>query len=163
MTLTRKSKIIIVIISLAISFATGRYTVPEKVKIETKIVTVEAKTDDKKVNVVDDKHVKTTVTETDKPDGSKTVTTVTQDDSVDKDVTADKSTDSIQKTSDITKTVTKGSSPVTISALAGVSVSNTSGGIVYGASIYKPVLGPIGIGLWGVSSGQVGASVGITF
>lgn len=37
------------------------------------------------------------------------------------------------------------------------------GGVVYGASVDRRILGPITVGAWGLSSGSVGASVGIVW
>lgn len=148
-----KYKVIIVVVTLTAAFAAGRYTVPEKIKVETKVVEVEKKVTD----IQKDTKKKTTVVETVKPDGSKQVTTVIDEDSsTDKKSQTDKDT-----TSDTTKVVESGTQKVTISALGGIDINKTVP--VFGASITKPVLGPLTLGLFGLSSGVGGASVGLTF
>jgi len=161
MQLTRRTKVIIVVVSLATSFAFGRYSVPEKIKIETKIVEVEKKTDDKKIIDKEKKHVKTITTETDKPDGTKVITSVTTDDSIEDDKTTDVSTDDIKKDTDTVKEVTKGSSKVTVAALGGIDFTN--GHYIFGASVDKPLLGPITFGLFGFSDLRFGISLGLQF
>ena len=71
-------------------------------------------------------------------------------------------TDSIQVTQDKTKEVTRGGSPVTILALAGVSVHNLSSPI-YGVSVSRSLIGPISVGVFGLSSGVAGVGVGLSF
>lgn len=143
-----KYKIIIAVVALAVSFAVGRYTVPEKVKIETKVVQVEKQDTDK------DTHKKTIVTVVQKPNGEKDSTTTTTVDVVSK-------TDSIiSDKSDTTKQITKGSS-TTLSLLGGYNLNNNTP--TYGLSVTKPVLGPVTIGAFGLNNGTVGASVGLTF
>jgi hypothetical protein len=152
--MTTKQIVIIALIALVGAFAVGRYSAPEKVV--TKTVEVEKKTEDKQVDSQDNKV--TTITETDKPDGTKVKTTVIADK---KDVQVDdKKTDDITKTE--TKEIDRGSSKVTISLLAGENV--TSPGIpTYGLSITKPILGPLTVGVFGFQNGLIGASIGLTF
>jgi PDZ domain-containing secreted protein len=152
--MTTKQILIIGAIALTVAFAFGRWSAPEKVKTITQ--TVEKKTDDKVVAV--DDHKLTTITETDKPDGTKVKTTViadTRDTSV-----HDKSTDQVEKTQ--SKEVDKSTSKITISMLAGTNVTSPSS-LTYGASITKPILGPITVGVFGFQNGTVGASIGLTF
>lgn len=148
-----KYKIIIVIAYTATAVAMGRYLTPEKIKIETKIVEVEKKTVDKN----DNKHKHTVITEIDNKDGSKE----TKTDIVYTDEKTTAVTDDVNKTTDTVKEITKGSDKVTISALGGFDFNTLKP--VYGASVSKPLLGPIAIGAWGVSSGQVGISIGLQF
>ncbi len=159
--MTRRTKIIIVVIALATSFAVGRYTVSEKVRIETKIVEVEKKTDNKKRDEVKKKNTKTTVTETDKPDGTKTITTETTDTGVDTSTDTEVATDSTNKASDTIKEVTKGESKVTLSALGGIDFTN--GHYVFGASVTRPILGPLTLGIWGLTDMTAGISLGLQF
>lgn len=149
-----KYKVIIVVVSLATAFAVGRFTTPVKVKTETKIVEV----DSSKKTSKDDEHKKTTITETDNKDGSKTITTVVTDDRS----TNTSEVDNTNKSSDTLKEVTRGSSQVTISILGGTNVTNPAA-LDYGLSATKPILGPITVGLFGFRSGLVGGSVGLTF
>jgi hypothetical protein len=152
--MTTKQLIIIGVVLLLTAFAVGRWSAPEKVKIQT--VTVEKKTDDKQTAI--DDHKVTTITETDKPDGTKVKKTVISDN---KDThIEDKKTDDLTQTT--TKETEKSSSKVTISALAALNVTKP-GLPIYGASITRPILGPITVGLFGLQNGTAGVSVGLTF
>ena len=161
MELTRNQKIGIGVTVVVIAFAAGRYSTPTKTVTQIKTVEIEKKVEDKKVDNDHKTHLKRTKTEVDKPDGSKTITTVTENVTEDKTKSDDKTVDNKTKDTTATKTESKGNSQVTISALSGVDVTN--GHYVFGASVYKPVLGPIGIGVFGLSDLTFGAQVGITF
>lgn len=161
MELSNRNKAIIVGVSLATAFVIGRYTVPEKVKIETKIVEVEKKSTDSDVGVKTDKHKKVTITKTTKPDGEKTVTiTKTDDDSSDVNVN-NKQTTQTTTDKDTLKEITAAGSKLTISALAGFDLGTMKP--TYGASFTKPILGPITIGGFILSNGSCGGSLGLTF
>lgn len=160
--MTTKSKIIIASIALLTSYAFGRWSAPEKVKIETKIVEVEKKTETSKTDTDRNKHKETTVTETTRPDGTKETTTKTVEDTQTDRKTNTSKTDDTTITESKSKEVTYSSSKVTVSALAGVNV--LKGGLPdYGASLTKPILGPITVGAFAFQSGMVGCSLGLTF
>lgn len=131
-----KTKIIIISISLVVSYAFGRWSAPEKVKIETKIVEVETKHKDQ---------VKTIVVA---PDGTKTeiIHTVV-------DTEKNKDIDNVKET-------IKSNSRVRISALAGVHTRDGLGSD-FGGSISTNFLGPISIGAYGLQSGSFGISLGL--
>lgn len=146
-----KTKVIIIVLALATSFAAGRFLIPQKIVTQTKTVTVEVEKEKQDTNT----HTETV----DKilPDGTKTITTVT-----------DTSTKTTTTESNSTKTDTKSETTyakdgVTISALAGIDVTNPAKGFVYGASISKPILGPISFGAFGLTNGTVGVSLGLKF
>lgn len=148
-----KYKVGIVVVVLLTTFAAGRYSVPEKVKIETKIVEVEKK-------VVEDKkatHKTTKIITIQKPDGTKE----TDETDVEDTKTDDKTHDDTKTDSDVVKEVIKGSDKVTISALLGVDLR--LGTPIYGGAITKPILGPITLGIFGLSNASIGGSVGLTF
>ena len=148
-----KYKVLIGVTSAVVIFAAGRYTTPEKVRIETKIVEVEKKTTDTQR----DKHKETVVVEKTNPDGSKeTTTTVVEDTKTDRKTETDKN-----KSSDVVQEKTQGTDKVTISALGGIDL--TTNKAIFGGSATKPILGPITIGVFGLSNGSAGASVGLTF
>ncbi len=161
--MTTKQKCVIAAGALAASFAAGRYTLPEKVRIETKIVEVEKKTEKTKTDLDRDKHKETKVTETTNPDGTKTTTTTTVEDTKTEKKTDTAKTDNTQKTDTTVKEVTNALSKVYISALAGIPISLDSVRPIYGASVTKPVIGPITIGVWGLTLPAVGLSVGLSF
>lgn len=156
---------------LAGAFAAGRYTVPEKVRIETKIVEVEKKNSSQDKITAKNVHKKVTTQTLKKPDGEEEITTTSTEDTVDVASDKDTSTTSIASSQDNTKEITANQQKVTLSALAGISPLN--GQLSYGLSVTKPILGPFTIGLWGLygpptptaptSSAVVGASVGWTF
>lgn len=144
-----RNKIILGVLTISIAFATGRYTVGQK------IVTVEV---DKVVtDVQKDKDTKThsTTIITEKPTGEKTTVTTTDSETI------AKSEKHVEDDKSISKTVTTKSGSLNISALAGIDYRIKQP--VYGASVTKEILGPITIGLFGITNGTFGASVGINF
>lgn len=147
------------LVMLATAFAFGRYTVAVKTVTVTKTVEVEKKVTD--IDAEQKKHTKTTVVETQSPDGAKTkTTTITQD------TDSKKNTDIVDNTkkdeTDI-KTVTEAGSKVTISALGGVHINGLSSKLIYGVSVSKPILGPITAGAFVLSEPAAGVSLGLTF
>lgn len=98
---------------------------------------------------------KTTVTVTkQEPSGEKITTTTTNVDTV---VAENKKTDSITTTE-----VTQNKQPsINLSALVGVDIKDFTP--VYGASAQKRFLGPITLGLFGLTNGNFGVSVGLEF
>lgn len=160
--MTTKIKVIIVSISILTAYAFGRYSAPEKIITETKIVEVEKKHEETKTDSDRDKHKETTTVEKTLPDGSKeTTTTVVEDTHSDKKT--DKSADSDRNTTtDTKKEVVNSSGRVTISALAGAPITSL-GTPVYGGSVTKNILGPIVGGVWALTNGTVGVSLGLQF
>jgi len=152
--MTTKQIVIVAVVAILGAYAFGRWSAPEKVKIQT--VEVEKKTDDKQTKT-DDKKI-TTITEVDKPDGTKTITTVITD--AKETQVDDKKTDDTTKTE--SKEIDRSSAKVTVSMLAGINVTNP-GVPMYGISISKPILGPITVGMFGFQTGLIGASLGLTF
>jgi len=159
-----KYKVLIIIAVGATGVAVGRFTVPERVKIETKTVevvktiTVKDTTKDKKV------HKETTIVEVTKPDGTKETTTkVVLDSDLKKDTTTHTNV-SDSKSADDKSETTKTGSRLNISVLAGAPVSlHGLGNFVYGVHVSRDLLGPISVGLFGLSDGVVGGSIGLTF
>lgn len=162
--MSTKVKVIIVVASLGTAFALGRYTVPTKIKTEIKTVeviktiTVKDTSADKKV------HKETTTTESTKKDGTKeTKTIVVEDSDFKKDTTIVKKDDD-KKTSDDKSETTKTGSRLNISALAGAPISLSGlGNFTYGLHISRDLIGPVSVGLWGMSDSTFGLSVGLTF
>jgi|ERR1051326_3912424 lipopolysaccharide export LptBFGC system permease protein LptF len=170
-----RTKIIISVVALAVAFASGRWLAPTKVKIEKEVVVQEKIVEVEKKSTQTDKdqekHKKTVKKEITRPDGTKEVITTTEDDTNTKQVTKvedDKSKqDDTTKVEKETKEVTRSGSPVTISLLTGASLKFenglSAGPVVYGASVSKPILGPISMGLFGLNNGTFGVSVGLIF
>lgn len=162
-------KVIAVVAYTLVAVAVGRYTVPQTVKIEketTKQVDVVEKKDlNKQTDANRDTHTEVTVVEKVLPDGTKETTTKTVKDSkteksskVEDQGVVSKNT---QESTKDNKTTSASGGKVSISALAGVNIFTPSDGMQYGASVSKEVIGPISIGIWGLSSGTGGASIGI--
>lgn len=148
-----KYKVLIGVAVVATSFAAGRYTVPEKVRVETKVVEVEKKVKDTEKN----KSKKTVIVKKEKPDGEKEVTTTITENTNSSSVTAtDKKTDS-----DSTSEKTRAASKLTIAPMIGFNVQ--TGQPVWGASVSRDLFGPVNMGLWGLSNGTCGVSIGISF
>jgi hypothetical protein len=135
---------------IVLAFASGRFLAPTKTVVQT--VEVEKKQTDAER----EKHKTTTTTVTEKPDGTKTTVTATTEDSNTKKSTKD------DTTTDTTSTKTYGGSKTNISALAGVSLGSGIP-VTYGAEVSKSILGPIRAGVWGLTSGTFGVSLGLEF
>lgn len=150
--MNNKTKVIIAIVGLAASFAFGRYSVNDP-EVKTSIKGKEDVT--KSVDKDTKKRSTTTVTES--PDGSKSTTTVTEEETSERRDTAKSRETSIDQSS-----VPVVRRTLNVSALVGVRAFDNLQPI-YGASITKEVLGPITVGVWGLSSGTGGVSVGLSF
>lgn len=154
--MTTKTKVIISTVVILISFAAGRFSSPEKIKIETKIVEVEkkiSKTDKKK-----DTRVKVVTVE--RPDGTKETTKTIESTATSQNTSASsKSSDSHS-----VNETTRSSSRLNLSVLGGVSYSPFVGvKPVVGGHISKDIVGPISVGIWGTSNIEGGISLGVTF
>jgi hypothetical protein len=154
-----KYVVVAVIVSLAVAFGFGRWSAPQKIVTETKVVIQKDAT--KETQSDQDKHSETNTVQVKKPDGTIITKTTTKTDTDTKRKT-EQETKTDQK-SDTRTEITKSSSPVTINALAGVNVTSLTGGLIYGLSISRPILGPITIGAWGMTNKTGGFSLGIQF
>lgn len=153
--MTLKWKLALVAVALLSAFAFGRWSSPEKVVIKKEVVEVEKKTSNSDKD--GKKDVETHIIE--HPDGTKE-TIITSHSEWEKHHSS--STDNSTSTKD-EKVVVSSSSKVTLSLLGGVNVNSLGSAPLWGASLTKPILGPITVGAWGVSNGTVGASLGLTF
>ena len=139
---------------LLATFAAGRLTAPEKIKTETKTVTVEV---EKKVQDTNQKK-NTKTTEIVNKDGSKVITTTT---TVDTDTKVKTNIDQTTK-SDTIKSEQKSSSSLIIEGLVSTNINNSTG-LTYGAGVSNNLIGPVRIGGFGFTDGKVGVSLGIQF
>lgn len=151
--------VMVAFVVVAASFAFGRYTAPETIKYEKqKTQTVDTKTDSKSVRN-QNRTIKTTTIV--KPDGSKVIerTEVSGTISV-----RDSNTIGAERTDTTTKKeIVVSKQSTSVFALGAVSFSNGSNSVGWGLGISRPVIGPISIGVFGLSLGVAGASVGLTF
>lgn len=161
--MSNKTKIILAVTAMLTAFAFGRFSAPEKIKIQTKIAETEKKVDTVKTDTDRDKHKETVTVVVAKPDGTTTTTTTAVEDDKTTRKTDSKDTDQTALTETQTKEITKGGSPTTIAAVIAIPLSLNASTPAYGLSVYKGVLGPIGIGVGGFTNGTVNASVGLTF
>jgi hypothetical protein len=160
--LSKKKIVISVVVLLAIGAAFGRYSTPDKVVTKVVTQTVTQQVEDKNVN--DQKNTVTTITDTTKPDGTKTETTVITD--KDNIQTVDNTTTDSKTNTTETKTVTDEKRQWIVQVLATPSHSenNLLGGTMsYGASVQKQILGPFYGGAFGLSNQVYGVSLGVTF
>lgn len=151
--MSTKNIIILSLVVLAITFATGRMSVSKKIEIKEveKIVYKERVDQDKQVN----DHKKTVIVK--KPDG--TVTTTVTDSNI-TDTKTDTQID-LTKTDTKSKTVTPMNIGMNFSLLAGINAANPVGGFIYGLSITKPLLGPVTFGLSLFTDKHVFVSLGL--
>lgn len=139
--MTTKNILILSLILAALFFAMGRYSVSQ--------TNTDKKTDEiKDTNT----HKQETITEVKKPDG--TVTTVTQI-NVTRETTDKKDSEVITKVALHPK--------LNISGLVAASVHSPLSLPLYGVSVNKEVLGPITMGLFGLTNGALGISIGMDF
>lgn len=156
-----KKKYGLVTVSALAIFALGRYTAPEKIKIETKIVEVEKKTDQTKKKSKENTRRKTTKRKTTKPDGEVIEETIKEKETSQTDTTENKTTEENRKSSSTSKEQTAGGSRVNLSALGGFDLN--TGRPIYGASLTKSFIGPTTIGIWGLNNLSCGVTLGISF
>lgn len=143
-----KFKIITCTSMLILAFALGRYSVNQPAVVSTvdhRIIT--------NVQQNRDTHKKTVVVKA--PSGVET-TTITEDTTTD---TREKQYNALSSTISVTSPKR---STLNLSALAGARTLSRFEP-VYGVSISKEVVGPVTAGLWGLSDGTIGVSVGIDF
>lgn len=130
------------VVIIVVAFYCGRYSAPERIKTETKIVEVEkevVKTEYKTVRIKENK------------DGSKETVIISESNSQEK---------AKQKSSEEKKEIIKNGSTYVSVLLGGAS---TVPHLNYGLSVQRDVLGPFTIGVWGLTNANLGASVGLRF
>lgn len=151
--MTKTKTAILLTLGAATAFALGRYTVPTKIKVETKIVEVE-----KKRTTTDKDTSKKTLTKTTrKPDGTETtVTKVVEDSKTKRETNKDTTTTAHQ-------TTTKETSGGRTSVLALMALDLKTPTSAYGASINRMLVGPVTVGAFGFTNGTVGLGLGLTF
>lgn len=167
----------------ALAYASGRFMVPEKVQIVEK-VRVEKVEVEKQVVVVQEKIQVVRIKDVDKqqsihreervvehPSGLKettksediNATTVVREKDVqyvDRDIVKEKETIKYQDREVIKEKIVERSRPDwRVGALVGYNVEQYSSGVqalVYGGIAERRIIGPVSVGLWGVSAGKYG-------
>lgn len=129
------------ILAIILAYATGRYAKPDK--IVTKTVTVEVE----KTRINENK----VIVEKINKDGTKTTTTHV--------ITKTETDTKIQSKND--SVVQNNKSPLNVSLLAGYDFNNVN--LVYGVHVSKQLLGPVSIGIFGLTNKTIGMSAGLQF
>lgn len=134
------------------AFMVGRNSAPPKVEIQKVevIKIVEVKVEEKEI----DKTKSTTIVV--RPDGTKITRTKTN---TKKSVLTQSSIENDSKMRE--QTIIENTRGITVSVLVGASLTNMLLGPVYGASISKPFIGPIELGLFAFTDLRVGVSIGM--
>jgi hypothetical protein len=140
-------------ICILVAFAVGRYSVQSP---STKVKETDNKTTQQQT--AKDTHTKTTITIVKQSDGAtKTVETI------DTSITAHTTTEQQDKLSLQQTTTPPKTQPLNLSVLASVNPIKGEMQPVYGASITKQLLGPVSVGLFGLTNGTMGVSIGLNF
>lgn len=136
------------LIILILAFLAGRYS-----QIDTKTETKTESTDIKQIDK--DSHTKTTIVSVKNPSGEEVTTTIITKDT-DTEIKDNKQVDSLTLTQTTSKKM-----DTNISFLVGL--KPTTFQPVYGISAGKPILGPITVGVWGLTDTTFGVSLGVQF
>jgi ribosomal protein S25 len=150
MTLSFKTQVIAALLLILVSFAVGRYSVSQP-NIKTQDVSKIQETDKQ----AKDTHTQTK-TVVDKLPSGETKTTTTTDTTI-----LTKTQDTVKDTQSYSQSVTSSKSKLNVSAIAEYDLKR--GGLNYGISVEKEVLGPITAGLYGLNNGTIGVSIGLNF
>lgn len=158
-------------VAVLTAFAFGRFSAPEKVKIETKTVTVETQKKETldATKQVDDKNrrVETETTELVRPDGSKETRTktveTTQDQSTRETEHADSETRESTRATEVSKEITSKTGRISIVVLGGFKLNDLTSGPRLGGYVGRNLLGPITVGVWGMNDLSGGIALGLSF
>jgi len=153
--MTEKTKVIIAGVIAAVIGLTIVGSLPNKTKEETHETKQEQVEKETQVKT----HKETKTVDRINPDGSRETTTVVVESSDSLSIDATSTTQS----SDSKSETSRDGSKVTISALVGAEISYPLGAPVYGVHVSRPLLGPITVGLWGMSNRTAGVSIGLQF
>lgn len=149
--MTTKYKIIVSIVVVLTSFAFGRYSAP---KVPDSHTVTDTKVDDKK-DTDQVEHKKTVIVQ--EPSGVIT-TTIT-----DLEQTDTKEDTQTQAHVDATVTAPK-TSTLNLSALAATHFTGANAfKPLYGVSVSKQIIGPVRTGIWALTDGTIGVSIGLDF
>lgn len=157
-----RGNIIALLVALFLGVVVGRYGVPDSIEESTISEEQQRKSRDKVTDTEKTTKKETITREIERPDGTKEKVTETREDTTVGRRTEVSEKEKGQKNVETSREVSYGSG-FSISALAGASVTNTPFALVYGVAASKPVLGPISVGVFGLSSGVLGVSAGLTF
>ncbi len=163
MSLRKMNPVPFILLGLLCSFAAGRWLAPEKVRIETKTVEIEKKDSASKTEQDRNRRKETTETKVTKPDGSVEETRKIIEETETSKKTDKRDTSESASSEETLKEVTRSSAKVTIAALMGVPLAGNAPPVLYGGSVSKPILGPITVGVFYLTSPAIGGMLGLTF
>lgn len=148
--MTPKAKIVITLAVLLAAFAAGRYSVQTPKTVATEDIKKEDQTDK-------NTHTVTTTTKKVHKDGEEeTVITVVKDTNL-----STKNTVTDDKRVEVTPAK---KNTINVSALIGIDIGTISKPVpIYGVSVNKELLGPVTGGLFGLTNGTLGVSIGLNF
>lgn len=166
-------KPIAVVVALVAAFGAGRFATPSKVHVVTvasyHYETVQGKTEIKYKDRV--KLVDRVITETVLPDGTKTKVTTDKSkvETASGTAKAETTATSVDNSVKTEKTILSEHPRFTVSLLGGyqldarVNLIPGAGGWAVGAAFQYRVIGPLQVGIWGLSTGAFGLQLGLTF
>lgn len=160
--MSTKGRIFLGAVLILGAFAFGRYSAPEKIKVEKEIVRVEVEKKEKSKDQSVDEQKDTTTIEVTKPDGTKIKKRVVRQDRK-TETSTDEKTDRVSQTKKKETKVVENSRRISVSVIAGPNFTDLKAPIVFGGYISRPFMGPVTLGIWGLSSGVGGVSVGLQF
>lgn len=146
-----KKTVTYIVLLLIVAFFMGRFSAPEKIKIEEKKITVEI---EKKSEAASKDFVVISTT-IEKPDGTKVTRTKKErksDTFVTNEIEKKESTSLMKEV-----TLRRG---VVVSGIASVTFPLS---VAYGVMVQKQVLGPINLGAFGLTNKTFGISAGLEF
>lgn len=173
-----KNTIYAVLIALIVGVAAGRYATPEKVIKEKEFVIVEKEVEKIVKVMVKEEQKKTetkkskTTKKVTKPDGTVTEETKETEEDLTFAETKEKEENSKESSNEkslsgkTNKETKFNTNKLSVSALAGIATKKEwykSPDFIYGAHAKYNFLGPISVGAFGMSSNEVGISIGIDF
>jgi hypothetical protein len=133
------------------SFMVGRYTVPTKTITKTVVQTVTVTAEDKQVDKQQDKDE--TITETDKPDGTKvTVTQITSKTDTESNDVKNTQTNTLAKSETITTNETTNWNVAVLFTPKYDSSNSLELGVNYGAMVERKIIGPFYLGAFGLEN-----------
>ena len=149
--MTVRTKILGSVIILLLSFAFGRYSVSAQHTIVSSQQTADIQVKENK-----DTHTQTTITETKKSDGTTTITT-----HIDNQVTDKKDATKQVETQTKTESIPEKTNTLNLSLMGGYNLVQARP--IYGALVTKQLVGPVTMGLFGLTNGIIGATIGLNF
>lgn len=157
-----KTKVIAYLVAALTIFAFGRWSAPEKIRIEKETLKVDVEKTDTTTRIKVDENKRITEVEIVKPDGTvikkKTVDIGNSSETNNQNSTEKNKTELTKETK-----VVERNGRITLSMIAGLEISNLKGPVAFGGHITKPIFGPITLGAFGLSNGMVGLSLGLQF